>query len=935
MEEEHEGYDGPAERSLLEFEKTKDPSLGYVPIERLWTAMDYTENLKRENNYRTLSLLWIERGPIFDSVGPANGNGRGGGGGFTGGYTSGRITAVFVDTLGDPTGNTVFCGGVAGGLWKCTNFLSATPNWIAVNDFLSNLAIASICQDPTNANIMYFSTGEGTLNADAVKGNGVWKSIDHGSTWTILPTSSTFTRSFKILCDASGNVFLATGGFGLRRSNDKGGTWTNITPAGLTASNPNWCTDIEISSTGKLHASFGYVGTIINYRYTTTPATVSSGAGWNTGVGIRISGVAAYRLELACIADTLYGVTVESSFANMDSCYKSIDGGATWTKQNTIVYTNSLGSGQGWYSCTLAINPANANEIIIGGLDAYRSIDSGRTISKISAWVGAGAYVHADHHFIQWWKAGAESRVLIASDGGIFLSRDGGSTFSDKNRNLAIKQFYSCAIHPTLTDYILGGAQDNGSHQLKNPGLSYSIEVQGGDGGYVAIDQKAPNYQFVSYVYNQYRRSTDGGLNWTTINISSTTGMFINPYDYDDQQKKMYCGNAPTPSGTNNQLRRWDNPQTGALSTILTLSAMGTSNSSAFQTSPYTPNRVYIGTTNGRLLILDNADTVTQTYADANTTNITGASFPAGGFLNCVAVGTDDNHLLAIFSNYGVSNIWYTSNGGGSWTAIEGTGVNALPDMPVRWAVFNPGNDNRSIIATEAGVYTTNLINGASTEWLPSPGFPLVRTDMLKIRKSDNTIVAATHGRGLFTANTLAVLPIRSIKLEASLQPDGRSLLKWVTVDATAQTRYHLQYSNDGVSFTEIADLSENVKQYSHDLNSQIAYYRIMAAEPNQAPVFSNTVQVKTSKPLKGLQLRILPNPVSSSANLVISSSEAGSYAWQLMDIRGQMLKSGIGVLAQGGSRQLQVNAASLPSGIYRFRVVQDKHVAVSSFVKQ
>ena len=619
----------------------------------------------------------------------------------------------------------------------------------------------------------------------------------------------------------------------------------------------------------------------------------------------------------------------------MDSCYKSIDGGATWTKQNPGAYTINLGSQQGWYACTLAINPENTNEIIIGGLDAYRSTNGGQTISRITVWAGPGVYVHADHHFMQWWKAGAQSRVLIASDGGLFFSTDGGSTFSDKNRNLSIKQFYSCAIHPTQTDYLLGGAQDNGSHQLKNPGLSYSIEVQGGDGAYVAIDQKAPNYQFVSYVYNQYRRSIDGGVSWSTTNLSAVAGMFINPFDYDDQQKKMYCGNAPTPSGTNNQMRRWDNPQTGVASTVLTLSAMGGSNSSAFQVSPYTPNRVYIGTTNGRLLILDNADTVTQTYVDANVTNITGASFPAAGFLNCVSVGTDDNHLLAIFSNYGVSNIWYTTNGGGSWTAIDGAGANALPDMPVRWAVFNPGDDNRAIIATEAGVYTTNLINGASTQWLPSPGFPLVRTDMLKIRKSDNTIVAATHGRGLFTGNMLAILPIRSVKLEGSLQPDGRSLLKWVTVDASAQTRYHLQYSNDGVSFSEIADLSYNVKQYRHDLTSPISYYRIMAAEPNQAPVFSNTVQVKTNKPMKGLQLRILPNPVSSSANLTITSSEGGNFAWQLMDIRGQILKSGKGVLGQGESKLQPVNAANLASGIYRIRVVQDKHIAVSSFVKQ
>jgi len=108
-----------------------------------------------------------------------------------------------------------------------------------------------------------------------------------------------------------------------------------------------------------------------------------------------------------------------------------------------------------------------------------------------------------------------------------------------------------------------------------------------------------------------------------------------------------------------------------------------------------------------------------------------------------------------------------------------------------------------------------------------------------------------------------------------------------------------------------------------------------MAAEPNQAPVFSNTVQVKTNKPMKGLQLRILPNPVSSSATMTISSSEGGNYAWQLMDIRGQILKSGKGFLGQGESKLQPVNAANLASGIYRIRVVQDKHMAVSSFVKQ
>ncbi|MFL5807907.1 MAG: WD40/YVTN/BNR-like repeat-containing protein, partial [Flavisolibacter sp.] len=206
-EDEEEGYDGPWERDSLEFEKTKDPFLGYVPVERLGEAMDYTEDLKATERRARMAapLSWNERGPIYDSLGPSNGNSRAGVN-----YTSGRITAVLLDTLNDPTGNTVFAGGIAGGLWKCTNMLEAIPNWKPVNDYFANMAVSSICQDPSNPAVMYFATGEATSNADAVYGKGVWKSVDAGKTWKQLPSTSQYLRNFKIMCDNAGNVYLAT-----------------------------------------------------------------------------------------------------------------------------------------------------------------------------------------------------------------------------------------------------------------------------------------------------------------------------------------------------------------------------------------------------------------------------------------------------------------------------------------------------------------------------------------------------------------------------------------------------------------------------------------------------------------------------------------------------------------------------------------------------
>jgi hypothetical protein len=629
-------------------------------------------------------------------------------------------------------------------------------------------------------------------------------------------------------------------------------------------------------------------------------------------------------MEIACLGDILYAVTCNSAY-NMDSCYISTNGGLNWRKKNTTVYTTNLGSGQGWYAETLAINPSDPSQIMIGGLDAYKSADSGTTISRVTYWVSTAPYVHADHHALIWTTVGAESRLLMGTDGGLFYSNNGGMTFTDRNRNLSLKQFYSCAIHPTTTDYLLGGAQDNGCHQFKNPGASYSIEVTGGDGAYVAIDQQNPQNQFGSYVYSVYRRSTNSGAAWTSITIGSNTGQFINPFEYDGKSQKMYCCN------TTGTLLRWENPLTAnpGTTTTLTYSAYASGYANALTISPYTNNRLYMGTTGGKLLRIEHVDTLTQTYLGSNITDITGPSF--SGTLNCVAVGSSDNYLLAIFTNYGINNIWYSSDGGSTWTGIDGN----LPDMPVRWAVFHPTNNNKILIATEAGVYTTLNVNGASTQWFPSPGFPTVRTDMLRLRASDNTVVAATHGRGMWTGNIIDILPVKKVELNGSLVGENSSHLSWVATDATNRVQYHLQYSTDGVSFTEIANLPATTLQFMHTLTATTGYYRVMAVDPNTAPVFSNVVAIKASKPAKGLQLKVVPNPMTTSGNFILSSSDGGAYTWFLSDMQGRVIQTNHGSLAVGGSANQAIEVSKLSSGMYVIRAVQGNLTTTATFIKQ
>jgi trimeric autotransporter adhesin len=741
MDEDEEGEDGIRAAQEMEFENTRDIKLGYIPKSRLVAAYTKLINLRKlspNTPTGSSSLSWTERGPNSDTVGPSDGNIRAGGG-----IASGRMRAIWVD-LSDPTYHKVWVGGIDGGLWE-TNDISASPaTWTPINDFFGDLAVSSICQDPlgSNKDTLYFGTGEKTFNADAVRGGGIWKSTDHGATWNLLTSTTSFYNVSKIICDTVGNVYVACIGSnntGIERSMDGGNTWTDITPVGLNSN----VTDMKLSSTGRLHIVCGYNnGANPGYRFTDNPATVTS-SGW-TAPTTPFPNVQ-YNCELAVSGNTLYVLPSNSSYQT-PQIYKSVDGGNNWSPTATsppaASGTNDLSSGQAWYNLALAVDPANGQNVIAGGLNCYRSTDGGNTWSQVSTWVGSTlSYIHADQQTAVW----IGNQVLVGSDGGIFYSSDGGATFKDRNAGLRIRQYYSCAIHPTRTNYFLAGAQDNGVNQLTNTGLGGCTEVTGGDGAFVQIDQNQPQFQYGSYVYNQYRRSTDGGVTWNNVDYSSSAGQFINPTDLDYINDKMYAGAA------NNQYIRWEEPHYGTTFTPVTINAFSGS-VKCIKVSPHTSNRVFFGTNSGKIVMVDNAN-----LSSPAATDLTGSGMP-GATVSCIAIGTNDSNMIATYSNYGVSgHIWVTNTGGGSggWANITGN----FPDIPVRWALFYPDDNTKAIIATEMGVYETNLINGSSTIWTQDPTFPIVRTDMLKYRQSDGTILAATHGRGLWTAIIPKTIP--------------------------------------------------------------------------------------------------------------------------------------------------------------------------------
>ncbi len=729
---------------------TLDPALGRPAPERL---LPIYQQVAQARNSMTATpgaaaSPWVERGPS---------------------NVSGRTRAIAYDP-NDVTGKKVWAGGVTGGLWYNNDITSSASPWIAVNDFWDNIAITAIAFDPTNTSTIYVGTGEG-WGTGSSRGAGIWKSTNGGTSWSQLSASSSFYYINDLAVrNESGNgvLYVAIRGNyhaqswhgstdqGLQRSTNGGTSFTQVLPNIPGETQPYVAADIEISANNTL-----WVGTTTSSYGLTDQGggrilSSTNGTTWST----RYTSTGGERVEVACApSDANYVYAIIEAGNVVDGIVRTTNGGTSWSSRtepsdadNGIPNTD-FSRGQAWYDLIAAVDPNNRNTLIVGGIDLFRSTDGAGTWSQISKWSNNNnlaalncSNVHADQHAIVF-KPGSSSQVLFGNDGGVYYSNNIASAatsnvISRRDNGYNVTQFYACAIHPTAaTNYFLAGAQDNGSQQFNTNGVNATNEVTGGDGAFCFIDQTNPNYQITSYVYNSYYGSTNGGGNFNnTLQSDQTTGKFINPTDYDDNQNALYS--ARTINTVNRITNITGSPSVSSIS-VTGMSSMA----SHLRVSPYTTasTTLFVGTEAGDLYKITNAN------GSPSTTNISG-NLPSGN-ISCVEIGASENQLLVTYTNYGLTSVWYTTNGGSTWISKEGN----LPDMPVRWALFNPNDRNEVLLATEVGVWSTSNFNSSSPSWSPSnSGLANVRVDMLQIRDSDKEVIAATYGRGLFSSSGFA-----------------------------------------------------------------------------------------------------------------------------------------------------------------------------------
>lgn len=730
------GFENPAKGLDQEFEMTMDRNLGAVPTQRKINAYKVLKDQFAQEiaTYSAIpGVVWQERGS--DNVG-------------------GRTRTIMFDP-NDNEAKKVWAGSIGGGLWFNDDITNVGSKWIQVNDIMNNLVISSITYDPTNTQDFYLGTGAGFVSEE-IRGAGIWKSTNGGSNWAQL--SSTINSNFeyvqKIKVTNQGTILAATL-TGLHRSTNNGSTWTNV--------NEGRFGDIDIATDGTVYATKGVRssdgGIFKSLDDGITWADITPATGLRTTVAVSPSN-----------PNVIYAVAAVNGNGGRDVAYfkKSIDAGNTWVDVTIPLLivngsceedTDHFTRGQAFFNLTLEVHPENPDIIYAGGIDNHRSTDGGNTWIAISDWTGDNGckdYVHADNHDFQI-RPGHPNSLFIGNDGGMDYAVDAGTAERpDFERRVngynTMLFYYGAMVNEVGSNTMIAGAQDNGTLRFTVPGMNSTSEVIGGDGSFCFIDPNNPDFWIVSNPQSDYFFSTDAGLNFTRIsNSAGLTGRFINPTDMDFETGKLYAA-----AGTN-QLGRIQGFPTPSNFSVLDLTnngdpGIGNAQISAIKVSPYTENRIFVGTfvnTGGKIFMIDNAHTGSPIITDL-TGNLDDGR---GGYLRSIDLGASDDELLITFSNYGANSVYTTVDGGTNWVNKEAN----LPDIPVRWGIFNPKNTKQVLLGTDLGVWSSNDITDPNPNWEPTNnGLASVRVDHLSYRPSDETIMATTYGRGVFTSNVFA-----------------------------------------------------------------------------------------------------------------------------------------------------------------------------------
>ena len=370
-------------------------------------------------------------------------------------FRGGRVDAV-TGVPGEPM--VYYFGGTGGGVFKTTN---GGHTWEPITDGQINFgSIGSIAVASSDHNVIYVGTGESAIRGNASRGDGVYKSVDAGKTWTHVGLEDTQqigqiridpTNPDLVYVAALGHMAGPNPERGVFRSKDGGKTWQKV----FFKSDKAGAIDLAMDPANAriLYAAI--------WQVVRKPWTFESG-GPDGGIFKSTDGGDTWK-ELTHNPGLPKGVLgrigVTVSPANPDrvwalieaqegGIFRSDDAGATWTKMNG---DNSIKQ-RAWYYSQVFADPKNENTVYAVNTSFFRSTDGGKTFTGIRN-------QHGDNHDM-WIAPEDPNRFIESSDGGAQISFDGGKSWSTED-NQPTGQFYRVALDNDFPYHIYGAQQDN------------------------------------------------------------------------------------------------------------------------------------------------------------------------------------------------------------------------------------------------------------------------------------------------------------------------------------------------------------------------------------------------------------------------------------------------------------------------------------------
>ena len=648
-------------------------------------------------------------------------------GGWAFGDISGRVTALTADW----STQTIYTSTAAGGVWKSTD---EGVTWTPIFDQAGTQTVGTIAVDPNDSQTLWAGTGDNVVGCESYFGVGLMRSADGGSTWELrngtgssdLDGLSSFA---DIVIDPRDSNHLIVGGRirgcesgvqqtgGLFTSNDGGASWTER----LTASIYEIRQDPAVLDV--------YWAATADGIYKSS----DNGLSWNKQTASSLPSSNTGRTELAIAPSN--GNVVYALFQSGNSgneFWRTTDGGASWTLMSS---GSNACDGQCSYNAVLRVHEQNPDIVYRGSVHVFKSTDGGAIWSDLSNNWGTSQKVHQDTHVLMTDPAKPET-IWVGSDGGIWRSDDGGLNFTNRNGDLNITQFYAIAVHPTDTEVICGGAQDNSSLARSGTDDVWDLQVATGDGFICHFNAQNPNTVFAtSYpgILPNVYRSTSGlfGSYGVITGFGSGISTFdrinwVTPYLLDPQNSStLYLGTHRVYRSENNG-SSWTQVGPSDLTG-------GGGNLRALEINRNHPSVLYSGSQTGRIWRTDDRGN--------NWTDISNG-LPLGRQITDIAADPDDpERALATVGGFNTGHLWEWTLGSGVWTEV-GSG---LPNVPANTVLFRNGGD--VFVGNDTGVFRSTDGGQSFTPYMEGLPEGTVVTD-LKYNATPDIITLGSYGRG-------------------------------------------------------------------------------------------------------------------------------------------------------------------------------------------